>query len=227
MHATERTGIRFVLTNCADPARRKDFDDWYDLYAANILFPGLLVNCYRFHNPGAAGTDEDPGFAAIYDFVATDLASAWSRTEHDARYPKKLFGDPRSELVQAPLRGTYALSSSRGTAAGDLRLTGITLLMSDGELDASRADWGNALVDTGLVTAASRFRLVEGEPSPARWLEVFETGDADPGAAFARAVELVGPGPAGGLAERYRASFLFHSVLGAPEKMGAYGMAAE
>ena len=223
MHATQRTGIRFVLSNPTDPARRQDFDDWYDLYAANILFPGLLVNCYRFHNPDAAGTDDDPAFAAIYDFVATDLATAWPRTEHDPAYPKRLFDDPRGKLVQAPLRGTYALSSSRGITAGDRRLTGITLVMGDGVIDPARADWGNKLVETGLVTAASRFRLVEGEPTPPTWLEVFETDQPDPRDSFARAVDLVGPSPEPAPRIRSSATFLFHSVVQPAASIGQYG----
>jgi len=40
----------------------------------------------------------------------------------------------------------------------------------------------------GLFYSASRFRLIEGFPEPAEWLEVFETDARDPLGTYARAI---------------------------------------
>jgi len=102
MQTYQRTGVRLVLSNNTDPSRPNDFHEWYDLYASHILFPGLLVNCFRFENTSAAGTDDDPRYAAVYDFATPELKTAWPRTADHPAYPKHLFDDPRVSLVTAP-----------------------------------------------------------------------------------------------------------------------------
>jgi hypothetical protein len=42
-HPRERTGVRFVLTNAADPSRADDYRAWYDDYESAIIRPGLLA----------------------------------------------------------------------------------------------------------------------------------------------------------------------------------------
>jgi hypothetical protein len=69
-HPRERTGVRLVLTNAADPSRADDYSAWYDDYEHAIIRPGLLANAFRFENPNAAGTPTDPRYAAIYDIVS-------------------------------------------------------------------------------------------------------------------------------------------------------------
>jgi predicted ferric reductase len=36
MHGVERTGVRFVLSNAADPSRADEYSAWYDTYGAGI-----------------------------------------------------------------------------------------------------------------------------------------------------------------------------------------------
>ena len=60
MYGVERTGVRFVLSNAADPSRADEYSAWYDTYGAGITRPGFLANAFRFENPGAAGNDDDP-----------------------------------------------------------------------------------------------------------------------------------------------------------------------
>src|SRR5580765_5198037 len=76
-HPRERTGVRLVLTNAADLNRTDDYSAWYDDYERAIIRPGVLANAFRFENPSAAGTEADPRYAALYDIVSPDPASAW------------------------------------------------------------------------------------------------------------------------------------------------------
>ena len=75
-HPRERTGVRFVLTNATDPGRADDYSAWYDDYESAIIRPGLIANAFRFEDPNAGGTPTDPRYAAIYDIVSPDPASA-------------------------------------------------------------------------------------------------------------------------------------------------------
>jgi hypothetical protein len=46
-----------------------------------------------------------------------------------------------------------------------------------------------------LFYSATRFRLIEGSPDPAGWLELFETDDTDPLHAYPRAASQTLPAP--------------------------------
>lgn len=124
-HPPARTGVRFVLTNAADPSRADDYSAWYDDYERAIIRPGLLANAFRFENPNAAGTASDPRYAAVYDVVSPDPASAWSDTENSPNYPRQLFDDPRSRLVVPALRASYALTGSLEIDHDHRALTGV------------------------------------------------------------------------------------------------------
>ena len=50
-------------------------------------------------------------------------------------------------------------------------------------------------MQTGLFYSAGRFRLIEGSPDPAGWLEVFETDAPDPLHAYPRAASHTLPAP--------------------------------
>src|SRR6266705_2107578 len=94
MHETRPTGVRFVLTNPADPGRPDDFSDWYDTYAAALTVPGYLADAFRFENPDASPGPDSPRYATIYDIVTSDPATAWPDTEHSPDYPTHLFCEP-------------------------------------------------------------------------------------------------------------------------------------
>ncbi|HEX3514088.1 MAG TPA: hypothetical protein VHT26_08825, partial [Trebonia sp.] len=51
------------------------------------------------------------------------------------------------------------------------------------------------ILQTGLFCSAARFRIIEGSPEPAEWLEVFETDDPDPLHAYPRAAGDTPPAP--------------------------------
>jgi hypothetical protein len=207
-HPRERTGVRFVLRNTADPSRADDYSAWCDDYESAIIRPGLIANAFRFENPNAAGTETDPRYAAVYDIVSPDPASAWPDTENSPDYPRYLFDDERSRLVVPVLRGSYALTGSLEIDNDHGVLTGIHIILSDGGTDSVRAQRAAVLLETGFFYGASRFRVIEGSPEPPACLDVFETDLQDPLSAYARACDaLAAQTPAGGVRERSSHSF--------------------
>ena len=212
-HPRERTGVRFVLTNAADPSRTDDYSAWYDDYERAIIRPGLLANAFRFENPNAAGTPADPRYAAIYDIVSPDPASAWPAIENSPEYPRYLFDDPLSRLVAPALRASYALTGSLETDGDHGDLTGVHIILSDGGTDAVREQRAAALVATRFFHGASRFRIIEGNPEPPAWLEVFETDLQEPLTAYARACDALQSQPsADGVCQRSSRPYVLLAV---------------
>jgi hypothetical protein len=194
MHPSRRTGVRFVLTNPSDPSRLNDFTDWYDTYSAALTIPGYLASDVHFENPDASGGKTGPRYATIYDIVAPDPATAWPDTEHSPAYPTHLFSDPRAKLVAPALRASYALVGSQARPGEHGPLTGIHVILSNGGGDTERQHREAQILQTGLFYSTARFRIIEGSPEPAAWLEVFETDDPDPLHAYGRATSQTPPG---------------------------------
>jgi hypothetical protein len=194
MYPSNRTGVRFVLTNPSDPSRLNEFSDWYDTYSAAIAVPGYLSNDVHFENPDASGERNSPRYATIYDIVTPDPATAWPDTEHSPAYPTRLFSDPRAKLVSPAMRASYALVGSRLQPGQHGPLTGIHVILSNGGDDTERQHQEARLLQTGAFYSAARFRLIEGSPEPAEWLEVFETDDPDPLHACPQATSQTPPG---------------------------------
>jgi 8-hydroxy-5-deazaflavin:NADPH oxidoreductase len=186
MHPSGRTGVRLVLTNPSDPSRLNEFNDWYNTYSAAITVPGYLANDIHFENPDASGEDNSPRYATIYDIVAPDPATAWPDTEHSPAYPTHLFSDPRAKLVSPALRASYALIGSQLQPGQHGPLTGIHVILSNGSSDTERQHRQAQILQTGLFYSAARFRIIEGSPDPAEWLEIFETDNPDPLHAYPR-----------------------------------------
>jgi hypothetical protein len=194
VHPGSRTGVRFVLVNPSDPSRLSEFSDWYDTYSAAITVPGYLANDVHFDNPGASGEGSSPRYATIYDIVTPDPATAWPDTEHSPAYPAHLFSDPRARLVSPSLRASYALVGSRLQPGQHGPLTGIHVILSNGGGDIERQQREAQILQTGLFYSAARFRIIEGSPEPAEWLEVFETDNPDPLHAYPRVTSHTPPG---------------------------------
>jgi hypothetical protein len=195
MHPSSRTGVRFVLANPSDPSRLNEFNDWYDTYSAAITVPGYLANDIHFENPDASGGNTNPRYATIYDIVAPDPAAAWPDTEHSPAYPTQLFSDPRATLVSPALRASYALIGSQLQPGPHGPLTGIHVILSNGGGDTERQHQEARILQTGLFYSAARFRIIEGSPEPAEWLQVFETDDPDPLHTYLRATSHTPPAP--------------------------------
>jgi hypothetical protein len=193
MHPGSRTGVRFVLANPSDPSRLNEFNDWYNTYSAAITAPGYLANDIHFENPDASGERNSPRYATSYDIVSPDPATAWPDTEHSPAYPTHLFSDPRAKLVSPALRASYALVGSRLRPGPHGPLTGIHVILSNGSGDIEHQHREAQILQTGLFYSAARFRIIEGTPEPAEWLEVFETDDPDPLHAYPRATSRALP----------------------------------
>ena len=227
MYGVERTGVRLVMSSPSDPDRVDDYNAWYDIYPTVVTRLGFLVNCFRFENPAAAGTEEDPSSVAIYDIVTPDPATAWPATENSERYPRYLYDDPRAKLVSPSLRGSWAHVGSLAKPGSHGAVTGVHLILSDGADSAAREQWASEVLDTGLFYAASRFTLIEEAsraealvsgtrlsfPEPPTWLEIFETDQADPLTAYPRTLEaLAGSRRAAEIRQRRAGSFKFYSA---------------
>ncbi|HWM96522.1 MAG TPA: hypothetical protein VNO54_05645 [Streptosporangiaceae bacterium] len=195
MHSNRRTGVRFVLTNPSDPSRLDEFSDWYDTYSAALTVPGYLASDVHFENPDASGGKTSPRYATIYDIVSPDPATAWPDTEHSPAYPTHLFSDPRAKLVSLALRASYALVGSQLQPGQHGPLTGIHVILSNGGGDTERQHREAQILQTGLFYSAARFRIIEGSPDPAEWLEIFETDHPDPLHAYPRATSNTPPAP--------------------------------
>jgi NAD(P)-dependent dehydrogenase (short-subunit alcohol dehydrogenase family) len=195
VHASSRTGVRFVLVNPSDPSRLDEFTNWYDTYSAAITVPGYLANNVHFENPDASGENSSPRYATIYDIVSPDPATAWPDTEHSPAYPADLFSDPRAKLVSPALRASYALVGSQLQPGQHGPLTGIHVILSNGGGDTERQHREAQILQTGLFYSAARFRIIEGSPDPAEWLEIFETDHPDPLHAYPRATSNTPPAP--------------------------------
>lgn len=195
MHPTSRTGVRFVLANPSDPSRLDEFNDWYDTYSAAITVPGYLANDVHFENPDAGGQGNTPRYATTYDIVSPDPATAWPDTEHSPAYPTHLFSDPRAKLVSPALRASYALVASQLQPGQRGPLTGIHVILSTNGGDTERQHQEAQILQTGSFYSAARFRIIEGSPEPAEWLEVFETDDPDPLHTYKRVTSHTLPAP--------------------------------
>lgn len=189
MHPSSRTGVRFVLTNPSDPSRLDEFSDWYDTYSAAITALGYLANDVHFENPDASSEPNSPRHSTIYDIVSSDPATAWPDTEQSPAYPVHLFSDPRAQLVFPALRASYALVGSQLQPGEHGLLTGIHVILSNGGGDTERQQREAQILQTGLFYSAARFRLIEGSPDPAEWLEIFETDHPDPLHAYPQATD--------------------------------------
>ena len=157
--------------------------------------PGYLANDIHFENPDASGGNTNPRYATIYDIIAPDPATAWPGTEHSPAYPAQLFSDPRARLVSPTLRASYALVGSQLQPGQHGPLTGIHVILSNGGADTERQQREAQILETGLFYSAARFRINEGSPDPAEWLEVFETDDPDPLHAYPQATSRTLPAP--------------------------------
>jgi hypothetical protein len=131
--------------------------------------------------------------AAIYDIVTPDPATAWPATEASSDYPTSLFEDPRSALVSPVLRASYALVGEQETPGEHGALTGLYIALADGADDTSRQQSAARVLATKLFYSASRFRIIEGDPEPPEWLEIFETDQRDPLNAHAQSLDKLTP----------------------------------
>jgi len=64
-----------VFTNCADPAREKEFNEWYDnTHVPDVLETPGFVSCTRYELMGDPGPGQGK-FLAVYEVESDDLES--------------------------------------------------------------------------------------------------------------------------------------------------------
>jgi len=64
-----------VFTNCADPAREKEFNEWYDnTHVPDVLETPGFVGCTRYEMIGNPGPGQGK-FLAVYEVESDDLPS--------------------------------------------------------------------------------------------------------------------------------------------------------
>jgi len=64
-----------VFTNCADPAREKEFNEWYDnTHVPDVLETPGFVGCTRYELIGDPGPGQGK-FLAVYEVESDDLPS--------------------------------------------------------------------------------------------------------------------------------------------------------
>src|SRR4029077_5375354 len=100
-------------------------------------------------------------------------AAPWPAPAPSPASPPQLFSDPRAKLVSPALRASYALIGSQLQPGQHGPLTGIHVILSNGGGDTERQHQETQILQTGLFYSAVRFRIIEGSPEPAEWLEVF------------------------------------------------------
>lgn len=68
--------VVLVFTDCADPAREKEFNEWYDsTHVPDILEAPGFVGCTRYELMGNPGPGQGK-YLAVYDVESNDLPSA-------------------------------------------------------------------------------------------------------------------------------------------------------
>ena len=195
MGAPPITGLRVVLSNCLDAAREAEFNDWYDVYAVDILWPRQLVNVQRYRNPARPGDAVHPRYLALYDIVTPDPALAWPQTRDHPTRPRRA----KSELLDTVLAATYKIERAMGPARSGL--TGVLAVFSDCS-DVTQADearaWRERLLREGMADGVfSRASLsvnIEGVPEQPQYLNVFETTKPDAMAACEAVLGRLQPG---------------------------------
>lgn len=169
----EPSGVRFVLSDCAEPGREAELNEWYDAYAADCTRPGLLVNALRYESTGGEG----PRYAAVYDIVG-DAETAWPETKD---HPSRQF-HTSSPLLDVALRATYRRIEPIDPVGDEPLPQAITIVLSESD---ERPDPAGA-------SRVTRYELVEGQPDPPRFLEIHESRTPEPPAVSAESAQLVG-----------------------------------
>jgi len=131
MHTENRTGSGSFYRTIGNLAGRR-IPRLVRSLCPEYPFPWTFDHCFRFENP-LRGHDDDPRYVAIYDFVSTDLSTAWSRVAESAIIPISFFAMPAAAWYR-PFRATYRLERSIGRPGEKKKPSGLTILLSDGAL---------------------------------------------------------------------------------------------
>lgn len=96
--------ILLVYTNCTDPSREQEFNDWYDnVHVPDVLETTDFVGCNRYviNNPGA----DTSNYLATYEIETDDIDRTMMALQEQMR--KKTAQGRMSELVQVVSLSVY------------------------------------------------------------------------------------------------------------------------
>ena len=96
-----------VESHCADPAREKEFHDWYDkVHIPDILRTKEFVKATRYElQTVTKATGEKDRFLAMYEIEADDLDAALAK--HSANMSRAKAEGRMSELIDSTARAIY------------------------------------------------------------------------------------------------------------------------
>ncbi|MBI2165748.1 MAG: hypothetical protein HYU29_05025 [Chloroflexi bacterium] len=189
-------GIRAVLTNCADAAKEREFNQWYTYtHLGDMLASGLVTHAIRYED--ASPKPGEPRYLAIYEIerdsletVPQKLAALVQGWRNQGRIHEAL------EMVSATMWRSIG-PQFKTARTGRARVTGLFLTQTNCA-DASREQAFNRWYDgthvpdilaTGLYHTAYRFEAVSPQPGQARYLALYETDAED---SLRAAEELLG-----------------------------------
>ena len=143
MEGRRPNGLAVVLVNCNDPAQEDDFDRWYnEVHLPDVCNPGVFPRATRYQNPNAAGGDEQPRYAALYETDRDDPGAAWvDNREHTGglRAQGRIHGALKASYV-----GVYKRIGGPSPAARPV--TGVLIVLNncaDPARDAEFNAWYN------------------------------------------------------------------------------------
>ena len=174
------TGILLALTNCNDPSREDEFNQWYDEYhLPDLQSTGLLSNAARFVN--ADPRPGQPNYVAIYETFAEDIVKA---REDFAELRAKIFAANRmTDLGDMAAWGIFQGIGSTSTASPGRPVGGL-LINSQNSKDPSRAqefsDWYSTIhvpdvLGSGLYHSAYRYQNDEPGDVLGQFINIYET----------------------------------------------------
>ena len=182
------TGLIFALSNCTDPEQEAEFNRWYNhMHLPDASAAGIFVNPMRLAN--ADPKPGEPGYLAIGETTWPDVSAAWEAQQKQStsrRSPER-----RSPLLDVQLVGLFKRLGGQFRSA--IRpVTGNLVVLLDCD-DPSREGefnrWYNDIhipdiLDTALYHTAYRYKSLNLEGSRGKYLNLFETDQADPGQAL-------------------------------------------
>lgn len=180
-------GIRFVLTNCKDPSREAEFNDWYNqVHLPDMLSSGLVSHATRYQN--AAPQPGEPNYLAIYEIDKEDMEAI---PQQISRLVQHLTQQGRMcDALEVVHTGMWRRTGPQFSTAkmGQAWVTGQLVtqtncadLRREGEFNT----WYNEthipdILGTGLFHTAYRFEALSPQLGQPKYLGLYETDANDP-----------------------------------------------
>ena len=156
-------GLMFAMTSCNDPAREREFNDWYNhIHLPDVTMPGIYSHATRFANTSTNIRPGEGRYIALYETNWEDLSKAVA-TERQA------LDIVRAEGRVTPLIENVLVSTFK-RLGGEFRsssrpVRGILAVLSnctDATHENEFNNWYNDIhipdvLDTGLYHTAYRF----------------------------------------------------------------------